>query len=320
MKIISFEATLNRLQTTNLWKSEGPEESPLAAKLQDLFDRGMAAQFDAERALLEETGAQFRLTQGKVFQITNSDKMIDVPLVFQVKGGCMTWYIKAPMDETHQEFRDEVYGVAGLGHLKVQHRCEKYWRGTNSLHVKKMHTSEAESGFNHNHYRMKDRDVDPLAVYEHLHGFVEAQREMGLMEPNGREKFLDQQEANEIYKRFEKFWIESNHVGPAMRVKVGDEQIHLPFRERSLIEEYKNSPEQALTQEDIEEWELNKAKEEPCLIIKDWESLTVRDRLKAISEGMRGLGSELAQTRQIVGSKYPVKESVVKKDDAVLVV
>ncbi len=317
---MSFEITLSRSPIASLWRSQGPEESPLAAKLQNLFDRGMAAEFDAERASMEKDGAMFRLTRGKVFQITDSDKTMAVPITFQVKGGCITWYIKAPMDETHQEFRDEIYGAAGLGHLKVKDHCEKYWRGTNSLHVKKMHTNEAESGFNHNHYRMRDRDVDPVAVYEHLHGFVEAQKEMELIDASGREKFLDQDEANEICNKFIRFWVEANHVGPEMTVKLGDEEIRLPTRERSIIEEFRDSPSQRLTPEDIEEWESNKEKENPCLIIKDWESLNVRERLKAIAEGMRGLGSELAQTRQIAGSAYDVHATVVRRDDGIKVV
>lgn len=277
----------------------------------------LAEQFDAERALMEKKGANFRLTRGKVFQITDSNKTIDVPIIFQVKGGCMTWYIKAPMDETHQEFRDEVYESAGLGHLRVKDHCEKYWRGTNSLHVKKMHTNESESGFNHNHYRMKDRDVDPVAVYEHLHRFVDAQREMELIDSSGREKFLDHDEATKICEKFKRFWIVSTHVGPETTVRLGDEEIRLPAREKSIIEEFKESPGQRLTPEDIEEWERYKEKENPCLIINNWESLTVAQRLKAIAEGMRGLGSELAQTRQVYGSKYEVHMTVVRRDDGV---
>jgi hypothetical protein len=317
---MSFEITLNRMQLTNLWKSEGPEKSPMAARLQELFDTGMTEKYDLEKKAMEEGGAKFRLTRGKVFQISDSDEMITVPIVFQVKGGCLTWYIQGPMDETHQEFRDEVYGAAGLGHLGVEGHCEKYWRGTNSLHVKKMHTSEAESGFNHNHYRMGDRDVDPKAVYQHLYGFVKAQEDLGLIEESsGRAKFLDRVEADEIYRKFERFWVESTHVGPATTINLNGEDLHLPAREESLVDMFKKSPGQVLTPEDIAEWEANRAKEEPCLVIKDWESLSVRERLKAIAEGMRGLGSEFAQTRQMAGSKYETHSSVVKRDDQVSV-
>ena len=83
------------------------------------------------------------------------------------------------------------------------------------------------------------------------------------------------------------------------------------------MDAYRNSPEEVLTPEDITEWEANKSKQEPCISISNWDSLTVTERLKAIAEGMRGLGSELAQTRQISGSKYGTHSTIVKRDDAI---
>ncbi len=314
---MAFSVELPRTQNAALWESIGPEKSPEAAVLQELFDKGCSKEFDQARGRYEGAGLDFRLTKGRAFRIIDSENTTTVRIQFQVKGGCFTWYILAPMDETKQSFRDEVYGCAGLGHLKVSRHCEKYWRGTNSLHVKKMHTHEDESGFNHNHYRMKDCDVDTVAVYEHLNGFVESQRELKLFDPTGREKFLDAKEADMIYKRFEEFWVKATYVGPGRTISLGDRVITVLSRKVSEIEEYKSRPDQLLTEEDLKEWEENKAKEEPCLVILNWESMNPSERLKAIAEGMRGLGSELAQTRQIEGSSYKAYSAVVARDDRV---
>ena len=85
------------------------------------------------------------------------------------------------------------------------------------------------------------------------------------------------------------------------------------------ITQYKRAQEEKLTLEDKKEWEENKDKELPCTSITNWESLTVPERLKAVTEGMRGLGSEMAHTRQLEGSKYATVTTVVKMDDRVQV-
>ena len=315
-----FETVLPRHQITKIWDSHGPEESPLAKKLQDLFDQGLNEQYDLELKSMKETGAKFRLTDGKVFQIIDSNNTLSVKIKFQVKGGTLTWYILAPKDQTHQSFRDEVYAAAGLAHHEVTDHCEKYWRGTNSLHVKLMHTKEEEAGFNHNHYRMKDCDADPQAVYEHLLGFVKAQKELDLIDAEGKEKFLTKEEALQIYKSFEKFWIVSHHAGPEKTIKLYDEFIHLPAKDVSDVDAYKKSPEQVFTLEDVEEWETNKHKQDPCTTdYEDWDKFTISQRLALISAGMRGLGAELAQTRQVAGSAYATHSTVVAKDDLVVV-
>jgi hypothetical protein len=182
-----------------------------------------------------------------------------------------------------------------------------------------MHTSEDEAGFNHNHYRMKDCDADPKAIYDHLMGFVQAQRELKLVDAEGKEKFLDAKEAEEIYKKFEQFWIETRHVGPATTLELDGQKISLPAREVSLIDTFRSLPGQVLTPEDIAEWEANKSKQDPCISIGNWDSMTVKERLSAVAGGMRGLGAELAQTRQMEGSKYATQRTVVAKSDAVVI-
>ncbi len=226
----------------------------------------------------------------------------------------MTWYIVAPMDETHQSFRDEVYQSAAIGHLKVDNHCERYWRGTNSFHVKKMHTSENESQFNHNHYRVRDdRDITPIDVEQHLMGFVEAQRTLGLVD-GPTEKFLTTEEASQIVTDFKIYHTVVNHEGPAIPSQTIDGiEFSLPERDISILTAYKNSPDQVFTEEDIKEWEENRHKEEPCVGIRP--DMPLVELLIAVQDGMRGLGSELAQTRQVAGSKLKAHAAVVIKDD-----
>jgi hypothetical protein len=313
---MAFTLFLPRVQTAKVWESLGQSESQEAARLQTLFDKGMTQQYESEKAEMEQKGFNFRLTDGQVCQIIDKGRTIQVPIKFQVKLSTITWYFDAPKDETHQDFRDEVYGSAAFGHIQVDNHCEKYWRGTNSLHVKKMHTDENESGLNHNHYRMNDVDVDPKAVYQHLMGFVETQRELKLFD-GGKEKFLTQKEALQISEAYTIYWTRMTHVGPAKTVQMRDRKIELPEREEALLTQYKRAQEKRLTPEDKIEWEENKHKELPCTSINNWGSLTIQERQIAIGEGMRGIGSELAHTRQIEGSKYQTVKTVVGMADRV---
>lgn len=238
------------------------------------------------------------LSRIQTAQLCKSEDTIQVPIKFQVKGGTITWYFISPLDATRQEFRDELYQSAALGHLKVDGHCEKYWRGTNSLHVKKMHTKLEEAETNHNHYRLEnDRDYSPITVTQHLFGLVEAQQEMGLFEDKTKiEKFLSLEEALEISHQYNLFWTEMNHVGAAHVAKVGAKTLHLPARKESLMSRYKQLPEHTFTPEDIAEWEANRDKEEPCRAISPLSPL--QERLQGVKAGMRGIGSELAHTRQ----------------------
>lgn len=311
-----FQVDLPRTQKASLWESRDATQSKEVGVLQKLFDANLTKEYEAERKNFEKQGLQFRQTDDKVFQILESDKTCEAGIRFQVKGGCMTWYIIAPKDETHQSFRDELYQSAAVGHLTVENHCEKYWRGTNSLHIKKMHGNEKESGFNHNHYRIKeDLYVEPKDVAEHLIGTVKAQRDMKLYSATGREKFMDMDEASKIILDFTKFWVRINHSGQEQAVSIGEESLKLPARDKSLLSLYKEKQEKKLSKEDNEEWEKNKHLENPCTSITP--DMPIADKLKAIQAGMRGLGSELAHTRQLEGSKYKVVTAIVQKDDAI---
>ncbi len=316
---MAFNAILSTTQTTKAWSSFDENRSSKAKTLQTLFDRQLTEQYSQEKSQMEASGAKFRLTKGKVYEIKDENETVDTRVMFQVKGGTMTWYFTAPHDVTHQEFRDEVFQSAGLGHMTVPGHCEKYWRGTNSLHVKKMHTSEKESGMNHNHYRMDDRNADPQAVLLHLTGFVEAQNELaknGLIDkPN---KFLDKAEAQHIAQKFERFWYDANHSGPAKTIELSTgEVLNLPRREKSKAAIYAEHPSQKFTPEDEKEWAENKAKEAPCTSISNWNAMSFEERLVATEQAMRGMGSEFAQTRQIEGSAFATVKTVVPMDDKV---
>jgi hypothetical protein len=145
--------------------------TPRAVVLQQLV-----SDTSAYESKLEEFGAlgyKFRLTDGKVYEISEGKKTCELSIKFQVKGSVITWAFIAPRDETYQEFRDLLYGSAAKAHDKVEAGCEKYYRGSDSYHLKKMHTSAQEAGFNHNHYRLSNGlDVTPKEVAEHLREFV----------------------------------------------------------------------------------------------------------------------------------------------------
>jgi hypothetical protein len=194
------------------------------------------------------------------------------------------------MDETTQTFRDELYSSAAIGHLKVEKHCERYYRGTNSLHVKKMHTNEAESGFNHNHYRVSEGDVTPADVLQHLIGVVEAQRDLKIVGDDSKEKFLDRNEALVIANLF------ARHVEDLSK-------------RTSLVP----SPDDEFTPEDIAEWESSRHLEEPCRSIEP--SVSLAEKLVLVRDSMRGIGSELAHTRQMAGSVYGTSKIVVEMDD-----
>ncbi len=313
-----FEVTLNRTATAKLWRSEGPETSIGAKRLQELFDQGKSAQYELEKSAMEKGGqALYRKTDGKVFQLFDQDETMEVPVKFQVKLGTINWYFLAPKDETHQSFRDELYIAAAIGHLlNVPNHCEKYWRGTNSFHLKKMHTKEEEDSFNHNHYRLEDNlDASPLHVTNHLIGLVEAQHEMDLYAEGGEEKFLTLDEASKLAQDFNVHWVKVNHIGPEKDVVVGNEAVHLPETKVSLLEQYKASRENTLTPEDIKEWAENKQKEEPCRVMSITREMPLAEKIQKIAAGTRGIGSELAETRQLEWSKRPTVLTVVSKDD-----
>jgi hypothetical protein len=295
-----------------LWTSMGPEEDKEVKHLQELFDKNLSKEYDETLKKYGEK-SQFRLTDGKVFKIIDQGKKMNVRIMLQVMGGTINWYFVSPKDETHQSERDELYGAAALGHLEVENHCEKYWRGTNSLHVKKMHTMEKEAGWNHNHYRLgDDKLVDAKDLEQHLMGVVHAQNQMGLVS-NGVEKFLTEKEAGEILHKFKVHLAKVNHVGQATVVKIDNEEVTLNERKISKLEEFNSQEDRILTEEDKMEWEEHQHEENPCKSIDP--NLQLKEKFVAIQKGMRGLGAELASTRQMANSANATIKTVVAKND-----
>lgn len=240
---MSFEIILNKPQLATLWRFEGADINAKAKVLQSLFDRNIKL-YEREKQRMEKDGSKFQVSDKKVYQCFSLNKTREIPIKFQVKGSTMTWYLVAPKDTTLQEFRDQLYKTAAKAHLKVENHCRKYYTGSDSLHIKKMHTHKDEINCNHEHYRIQDdQDVQPVHVYQHLSGFIEAQKELGY-------SYLDQQEALAICHKFKEHWARVNYVGPSTS--------SYPARKESILSTYKRSPDQVLTHQEILDWEKSR--------------------------------------------------------------
>ncbi len=353
----TFEIELPRKQLTEVWKLEKSED---AARLQNLFDLATKHkddkvlcskyinEYQSELDKLQRGGKrEFTLTKGHVYELVEhpEHKKLEVPIQMQVKEGVLTWYFKAPMDVTKQTFRDEVFLAAGLAHVNVDHARFRYLRGTNSLHVKLMHTKEQESLMNHNHYILdKGVDFTPERLKQHLDGFVKAERELtkggyikDVEATSGKEKFLTQEEADAIVEEYKKHWAKINE-------KVEDQP--------SLLQEKKTLRDKRLTKEDKHEWvkynyEFNtviasgykkvKGKESSeDKVVKDDQGLLesetylsqkshftinpdwpLEKRIKAVKLAMRGGFSNRAQVRQMAGSELHALAEITKMNDEV---
>lgn len=308
-----FERMLPRPQIAPCWDSHQTAE---AKDLQSTLERTANGDFTALDNKIQDFMKDdhfFRLTEGKFYEVNPGDYK-EVRLKIQVKEGTITWYFaNVGHDETTQEFRNQVFRSAALGHLTVKGACAKYYRGTNAMHVKRMHTSERESMINHNHYRVDDNHVTPSQFRDHLYGFLEAQKAYGIPD-----KFLTQDEADQLINAYIKF-------DESLDAKVdGIKTRRELFHEREL---------QKWTAEDRKELVENKSIEEPCdaqeiivplnqgpitveianketrILPKEW--FKYRDRLdkaaldKIAKAGSEGQRSDVAHTRQVEGSVLP---------------
>lgn len=194
-----FTIELNNSQKTEKWTFKRTNS---ADQLQDLLDKDDRVGYIELLKTLSETG-KFTRTKGVVYEMFDEGETIIVPVRFQVKNSVITWAFVAPMDSTHQSFRDEVFNTAAKAHACVTNACQTYYRGTNHYHLKVMHSYAEESEFNHNHYRVQNKEpITPLAVYEHLFAFC-AQIE-------GKKFIPTTQERDEIILKYAIFWAEYN--------------------------------------------------------------------------------------------------------------
>lgn len=314
-----FLIALPRSQSAPCWKSE---HTARASELQNLLDNAQNGDYSALDQKLKDYIKEnhfFRLTEGKFYEVTPGD-FKDVKVKVQVKEGTITWYFSdIGHDETTQEFRNLIFRSAALGHVLVPDACVKYYRGTNAMHVRRMHTSEEESKINHNHYRVHDDHVTVDQFRQHLMGFVQAEKAYGI---DG--KFLSEDEANAIIEKYKKY----------------DERMdekHPNYPDKTRREVYHEQELAKWTNTDIEEYLENKKVEEPCaaeeiiislnqpitvesktekeltIIPKDWPKYLDKFDKNALNliakAGSAGLKSEIAQTRQIEGSVLQARKN-----------
>ncbi len=262
----------------------------------------------------------FRLTEGKFYEVLPG-KSRDINIKVQIKEGTITWYFaNCGHDETTQEFRNQVFRSAALGHLLVPGACSKYYRGTNAMHVRRMHTSEEESKINHNHYRVHDNYVTPSQFDAHLRGFLKAQEAYGFTN-----KFLNEEEVTRLVKEYAEFSEQLDQ-----KVDGGLKSLREVYHEQELTK---------WTQKDIAELESGFSVEEPCeaqeviiplnerkinilnesqklsILPKEWVKYNLgEEALNVIArEGSAGLKSEIPQTRQIKGSSLPKRKNVYSR-------
>ncbi|KTD49404.1 hypothetical protein Lrub_0503 [Legionella rubrilucens] len=194
-----FSIDLKTVQQTKQWTFKHTEE---AQRLQALLDQGDRKGYIQRLRELNDKH-KFTRTQGKVYELFDEGEMIQVPIKFQVKKSVITWSFIAPFDKTHQSFRDEVFNTAAKAHACVANSCETYYRGTDHLHLKEMHSYAEEAFFNHNHYRTANGGpITPVEVYEHLFGFY-AQQE-------GRKFIPTPWERDNIILTFAVYWAHFN--------------------------------------------------------------------------------------------------------------
>lgn len=264
-----------------------------ARELQALYDAGHPEAYQARLEELNSLRHDFRLTDGKVYEIfKDPDNFCTLVIQFQVKGSVITWGFMAPKDETYQEFRDILYGTAADAHEHVEFGCERYYRGTNAYHLKKMHTYEGEFGFNHNHYRRDDgNDITPKEVAEHLRAFSEHK--------HGRFFFPDPAEVEHLIAIFAEYYADYIYTGP-------DRPI-------SYKEQYETDPTQKMDKEDIDEEREHIHEQEPCRVKASDIPAHKLEEMRLMR--LRGIGGERADTRQLAGSERKVNKMVVKRGD-----
>jgi hypothetical protein len=302
------------------------------AELQRLALAGNTPRYEEKLKELQQAGLSCRLTKAVVYFTRQEDLTVEIEIKVQVKGHSLTWYFWAPgaMDQYPQAFRNELYDQAAVCHRGVDAGCDLYYRGSNSIHIKLMHTHEDESGHNHNHYRLRDnKPYTPNDFRQHMAGFKGCELER---------KYFVEGEIDKICNEFEAHYLEwTRKIDGGM----------------SKEERYLSEPTQTLNTGDMIELYLFGAMQEPCRL--SVEELKVdyqaaRDAIeaqlrtapgagvgqKAILNQLhevtrqyddllewrrrsasRGLNSSIASARQVEGSLNPVIKARQRMDDGV---
>jgi hypothetical protein len=288
-----FAYELSKSHKAKLYLSDDQTEGAIA--LQALYDAGQPEAYESRLQELKSLGYQFRLTDSHVYEIAEDpNKTCDLTIKFLVKGNVITWSFQSPKDQTYQDFRDILYSTAADAHDKVEHGCERYYRGSNAYHLKKMHSHAGESNFNHNHYRRADgKDISPKEVSEHLLAFSAHQ--------HGRFFFPFHEEVEDLIHMFTLYWNEWTLTANGK-----------PVSDQIL---YQTEDSQKLDRDDEEEEAKNINQQEHCRI--DVAHIPKHELDSTRIMRMRGIGSELAHTRQAPGSKLKTisEGQIVKMGD-----
>jgi hypothetical protein len=236
-----FNISLTTLQRTKLWTFK---KTPEALELQDLLDHGDRDGY-VKRMLHLSTDHgdgvvhKFSRTKGVVYEMFDEGETIELPIKFQVKNSVITWSFMAPMDRTHQSFRDLVFNTAAKAHACVGNSCETYYRGTNHYHLKVMHTYAGESEFNHNHYRTADDGpITPVEVYEHLLAFY--------AQADGKRFIPSTEERDDIILKYAIYWADFNHdINYVAFSLLEDRGAKIEYQLREIAKAGNLSPDQA---------------------------------------------------------------------------
>ncbi len=216
------------------------------------------------------------------------DKEAQVFVVVATHKNSINWLVLGEMNKDSQAFRDEIYTCASQAHNTLDRGCGKYYRGTNSVHVKRLHSDPFESMYNHNHYPLGGikgidfeattfpEDVTPEEFKKHLVAFSEADAKMH----NGAPRFLTKTNAYRIAEVFRKNYEENKS------------QVELQPAHSNSNREY--------TEEDLEELRLHQHEEQPCKAPDN------------AAHNTRGIGSERADERQPPEYSQPEYEYVLK--------
>ncbi|HHF7344242.1 TPA: hypothetical protein ACPSKB_000644 [Legionella feeleii] len=207
---------------------------------------------------------------GNIFGPFKGDMYTPARLYLSVTRQSITWSMVAPLehDYTSQKWRNEVYSTAGLGHREISEGCVGYYRGTNSLHVKRQHQTANEAAHNHNHYRF-NTDVTPELLAQHLRNFVKhdkASTHNG-SSLSGVPKFLTSIDAERIIEAYTLCYQEEVRTG--------------------LKKELEDDPYYQYTKEDRDELREGLEIEGTC-----------RDMSKSLEHTMVGLRYDRAEERQ----------------------
>jgi hypothetical protein len=140
------------------------------AKNPDNRDKNEIARLQRQietRVLIEGIDEQSKLENPDAPANNGVDKF---GVKIEVLGQVINWFIIGPLDQSTQKFRDIIYLAAANSHAMTD-GCTGYYRGSNSLHVKRHHTKLDDALYNHNHYRF-EREVTPDMLGDHMNAII----------------------------------------------------------------------------------------------------------------------------------------------------